>query len=169
MSDQECEEQIDRDAPESRSPSTQERFHEGTERFESLTDRLTRTTSFDASRAEWIRQRELEKTRPDYGTFLKDEELKELFPEAAEVYHVDDIRRALMMIRMILDYGENAFTCEDGEAVYVLLACILEQNDCWFDGTWSANTPVARRRDARARPTPMPGLDFDDEDDDEKE
>ena len=159
MLDPECEEQIDRDEREGRSPSSTER----------LTDRLTRTTSFDASRAEWIRQRELEKPRPDYGTFIKDEELMELFPEAAEVYHVDDIRRALMMIRMILDYGENAFTCEDGEAVYVLLACILEQNDCWFDGTWSANNPVARRRDAGGRPTCMPGLEFDDEDDDEKQ
>ena len=48
----------------------------------------------DTHDAEWIRQRELEKPRPDYGTFLKDQELIELFPEAAEVYHVDDIRRA---------------------------------------------------------------------------
>ena len=60
-------------------------------------------------------------------------------------------------------------TRDEGDAVYILLACILEQSDYSLDGTWSANTPVARRRDARARPTPMPGLDFDDEDDDEEE
>ncbi len=107
---------------------------------------------------------ELEKPRPDYGTSLNDEELTELFPKAADSYHVDDIRRALMMIRMILDYGENAFTAEKGLAVYDLLWCILEREDFWFDGTWSANNPAARERDARASPTFTPGLDFDDED-----
>ncbi len=129
-----------------------------------LTGFFKRTKSFEASRAEWIRQRELEGPRPDYGTFLKDEELIELFPEAADFYHVDDIRRGLMMIRRILDYGENAFTAEKGLVVYDLLWCILEREDFWFDGTWSANNPAARERDARASPTSTPGLDFDDED-----
>ena len=153
--------QIDRAAPESRNPSTQDRHHEDTERLESLTERLAHTTAFENSRAEWLRQRELEKLRPDYGTFLKDDELIELFPEAAARYHVDDIRRALMMIRMILDYGEGAFT--DGQAVFDLVSCILEQSDYWFDGTWSANNPAAKKRQVRARPTSMPGLDFDDD------
>lgn len=80
--------------------SDQDRHDESTGRVECLTDRLTRTTSFDASRTEWIRQRELSLPRPDYGTFLRDEELIELFPEAAAHYHVDDIRRALMMIHI---------------------------------------------------------------------
>jgi len=74
-----------------------------------------------------------------------------------------------MMIRMILDYGEGAFTDWDGLAVYDLLSCIREQENFWFDGTWSANNPAARKRDARACTTPMPGLNFDDEDDDESE
>lgn len=159
MLDLECEMNLDRDESDGRSPLS----------TECLTCRLKRTKSFEASHAEWIRQQELEKPRPDYGTFLKDQELIELFPEAAEVYHVDDIRRALMMIRMILDYGENAFTDCDGLAVYDLLSCIREQENFWFDGTWSANNPAARKRDARACPTPMPGLNFDDEDDDENE
>jgi hypothetical protein len=143
--------------------SDQDRHYESTERVECLTDRLTRTTSFDASRAEWLRQRALEKPRPDYGTFLKDEELIELFPEAAATYHADDIRRSLMMIRMILEYGEAAFTLEDGDTVHTLLVCILEQEDYWFDGTWSANNPAERDRNV-ARPKPMPSLDFDDDD-----
>jgi hypothetical protein len=147
--------------------SDQDRHHEGTERSERLTDRLSRTTSFDESHREWFRVQALSEPRPDYGTFLKDQELIELFPEAAEIYHVDDIRRALMMIRMILDYGENAFTDCDGLAVYDLLSCILEQENFLFDGTWSANNPAARKRDARVRPTFMPGLEFDDEDDDD--
>jgi hypothetical protein len=149
--------------------SDQDRHHEGSERFERLTDRLARTTSFDESHSEWLRVQALSEPRPDYGTFLKDEELIELFPESADYYHVDDIRRALMMIRMILDYGECAFTDWDGDAVYILLACILEQSDYALDGTCSANNPAARKRDARAHPSPMPGLDFDDEDDDEIE
>ena len=90
----------------------------------------------------------------------------ELFPEATEPYHVDDVRRALMMIRMILDYGESAFTEGDGLAVYDLLWCILGQDDFWFEDTWSANDPAARERNLRARPNPMPSLDFDDDDDD---
>ena len=145
--------------------SDQDRHHEGSERFERLTDRLARTTSFDGSRSEWLRVQALSEPRPDYGTFLKDQELIELFPEAADIYHVDDIRRALMMIRMVLEYGEGAFTRDDGDAVYLLLACILEQSDDILDGTWSANNPAARERDVRARTTPMPGLDFDDDDD----
>jgi hypothetical protein len=169
MSNQECEEQIDRDATETRSSSARDQHHGGGEKLERLVDRLKRMKSFEASRADWIRQQELEKPRPDYGTFLKDEELVELFPEAADFYHVDDIRRGLMMIRRILDYGENAFTAGDGVAAYDLLSCILEQEDYWFDGTWSANNPSATERDVPARPTPMPGLDFDDEDDDENE
>jgi hypothetical protein len=74
-----------------------------------------------------------------------------------------------MMIRMILECGEAAFTLDDGDAVHTLLVCILNQDDFWFDGTWSANNPAARKRDVRARPAPMPGLDFDDEDDAENE
>ena len=72
MSDQECEEQVDRDAPKSRNPAAQDRRHVGGELVERLTDRLMHTTAFVD---EWIRQRELEKPRPDYGTFLKDAEL----------------------------------------------------------------------------------------------
>ena len=151
------------------SGSDQGRHHEGGGKLERLVDRLSRTTSFDESHREWRRVQALTEPRPDYGTFLKDQELIELFPEAAEVYHVDDIRRALMMIRMILDYGECAFTDWDGLAVYDLLSCIREQENFWFDGTWSANNPAARKRDARACTTPMPGLNFDDEDDDESE
>ncbi len=159
MLDLKREMNLDHDESDGRSPLS----------TECLTCRLKRSKSFEASHAEWIRQQELEKPRPDYGTFLKDDELIELFPESADYYHVDDIRRALIMIRMILDYGEGAYTRDDGDAVYILLACILEQSDYALDGTWSANNPAARKRDARARPTSIPGLDFDDEDDDENE
>ena len=165
MSDLMSEEKIDRDTPESNSLSTEDRRHEGAESPERLTDRLARTKSFDDSHAEWLRVQALTELRPDYGTFLKDEELIELFPEAAETYHVDDIRRALMMIRMILDYGESAFTRDEGEAVYILITCILLQEDYWFDGTWSANNPAARERDVLDRRPSMPGLNFDTDDD----
>ena len=82
MLDLECEMNLNRDESDDRSPLS----------AECLTCRLKRTKSFEASRSEWIRQQELEKPRPDYGTFLKDEELIELFPESADYYHVDDIR-----------------------------------------------------------------------------
>ena len=72
------------------------------------------------------------------------------------------------MTRMILDYGEGAFTDgDDGDAVHSLLVCILGQGNFWLDGTWSANNPAARKRDECACPTPMPSLDFDDDDDEE--
>lgn len=131
-----------------------------------LMDRLVLTASFDESEREYLRVQALKEQRPDYGTFLKDEELTELLPEAAESYHVDDIRRALMMIRMILDYGESAFTFESGLAVYDLLSCILEQDDFWFDGTWSANNPAARDPEASVRSSSTADLDFDSDDDD---
>lgn len=98
--------------------------------------------------------------------FLKDEELIELLPEASEIYHADDIRRALMMIRMILDYGESAFAFDDGLAVYDLLSCILEQDNFHFDGTWSANNPATRDPEASVRSNFTADLEFDFDDDD---
>lgn len=151
---------------ETKCLSTQARQDERVEQPEHLIDRLALIPSFEANNSELLRVQALKKPQPDYGTFLKDAELAELFPEAADIYSVDDIRRALMMIRMILDYGEAAFSIDDGEAVYVLLACILEQNEFWFDGTWSAANPAELDPEVNVSPNTIPDLEFDFEDDD---
>jgi hypothetical protein len=165
MCDPRFEEDVDRNLQDRASASTQDGPHGDTDRHERLADRLACTTSFADSHREWLRVQELAKSRPDYGTFLKDEELKELFPEAAADFHVDDVRRGVMMIRMILDYGEAAFTADEGDAVHTLLWCILGEAEICLDGTWSTNNPAARKR--RIRSTPMPSLDFGDDDDDD--
>jgi hypothetical protein len=135
---------------------------ESTEKSERLIDRLVLTESFNESQQEHFRVQALKEQQPDYGTFLKDEELVELFPEAADSYHVDDVRRALMMIRMILDYGEASFTVDEGDAVHTLLWCILGEEDICLDGTWSANNPAARREKERARAAQRTSVDDDD-------
>ena len=129
-----------------------------------LMDRLVLIASFDESQKECFRVQALKEQRPDYGTFLKDEELVELFPEAADSYHVDDVRRALMMIRMILDYGEASFTVDEGDAVHTLLWCILGEENICLDGTWAVNNPVARREKARVRAAQTTSVYFDDDD-----
>lgn len=159
MPDPRLENQADREVPENIDASDQQPSRAQSEPSECLVNRLAETASFRSDRR---RIAEFEKSRPDYGTFLKDEELIELFPEAAENYHVDDIRRAVMMVRMILDYGEAAFSRDQGEAIYILITCILDQEDLWFDGTWCPNNPAARRQEASDCSVQPPGLKFDD-------
>ena len=83
--------------------------------------------------------------------------IRELYPEAAEVFDVDDVRRAVIMIRMILDYGESSFSRDDGDAVHSLLRGILDQEDYLFDGTWSASNSAEIVR--AARDASVPDLD----------
>lgn len=157
------DDQIDREVLEGSDAIAQHEPRGQAERSERLVDRLEETASFIRDRR---RIAEFENPRPDYGTFLKDEELIELFPEAADDYSVDDIRRAVLMIRMILDYGEAAFTVHEGDVVHTLIKCILDQEDFWFDGTWSPNNPATKMRARRVCSFEMPGLNFDDDNDD---